>query len=125
MGYSNTTTSGSLRAALIGACVIAFVTNDLAYADVEREVIICGTKENNLERLQCYDKIARLLNSGVRIEELYDYETAAKPVFSSARSSGARIADRLEARIAQLHKLPHHRYQITLEDGQVWREIEG
>jgi hypothetical protein len=95
-----------------------------ASADVEREVLICGAKENNVPRLQCYDKIARLLNSGIRIETLYDYKNA-RPVEQSAKQVALQSKGPKRLTISLVEKLAYSRHQLTMNDGQVWREIEG
>ena len=96
-----------------------------ANADVEREILICGAKEDTVQRLQCYDKIARLLNSGIRIETLYDYSNNARPAERSARQVAIQDQAPGTLTIAAVEKLPYSRHQLTMSDGQVWREIEG
>jgi hypothetical protein len=94
-------------------------------ADVEREVLICGAKENNVPRLQCYDRIARLLNSGIQIETLYDYKNNARPTQQSAKQVALQSNGPKQLKISLVEKLPYSRHQLTMNDGQVWREIEG
>ena len=95
--------------------------------DLEREVLRCGSMEDNLRRLTCFDKVARLLNAGIRIEDLSDDDD--KVITDEARARfGKRGVDNyteLEAVVSRVDKLPRNRFQVTLGDGQIWREIEG
>ena len=113
------------RGVLALAGVVLMTMGLTASADVEREILICGAKEDTVQRLQCYDKIARLLNSGIRIETLYDYSNNARPAEQSARQLAVQNQGPLTLTIAGVAKLPYSRHQLTMNDGQVWREIEG
>ncbi|NKB97141.1 MAG: hypothetical protein GKR90_01385 [Pseudomonadales bacterium] len=113
-----------MRINLLVVLVGSLFTSWHANADVEREVLICGAKEDTVQRLQCYDKIARLLNSGIRIETLYDYKNNARPAEQSARQVALQSGPK-RLTISLVEKLPYSRHQLTMNDGQVWREIEG
>ena len=121
--------------------------------DLQAEVIRCGGIEDSRERIACYDRIAHSAASAAEEaqrppQEAQDETPAQEPALAEPsprsataapltapdaiddfgaeklRHSGGELRDRVVAEIAAVRKLSRGNFQLALDNGQTWREIE-
>lgn len=144
----------TLKAAIAGltALASAFGLNGIARAQGLDEILDCRAIAQDMERLHCFDKTTgeaakRIASDAVRADDTG--QTVAKADIGSAQSvddapsrenafgaedlpkersesnRGKKEAKTLRAKLVSLHFTRSGRYVITLDNGQVWRQIGG
>jgi hypothetical protein len=121
-----------LLAVLVG-CTLA--STGFCY-DAEGNFVDCLEVLSERERLSCYDGFARSAlvaaePTGVEAEPTSAAalipESQPEPTVSRRplRKVSPPPAPVGSATIVKIDELPNNRYQLTLSDGAIWREIEG
>ena len=105
----------------------------------ERSLFECRQIRESEERVQCYDKIVDALTSGPSITTTTDnHEQVAKPdaqaLFGKDATETSRIVeqtlaieklDQIQARVTGLKRSVDKKFTITLDNGQIWRQIDN
>ncbi len=114
--------------------VIALAGAAGAAPSLELPLGLCAAKSDAGARLACYDAIAAQLKAG-EISTAAAPPTAAKPVSPEAQfgadfiaKDDSKQADEIDAISSPLKSFAYTqngRAIVTLENGQVWRQIDG
>ena len=121
-----------LLAVLVGS---ALTSTGFCY-EAEGNFVDCLEVLSERERLSCYDGFARAAPvaaepTGVEAEpasaaavipESQPEPTASRRPLRKVSPPPAPVGS---ATIVKIDELPNNRYQLTLSDGAIWREIEG
>ena len=123
------------------------LTTTAVRAEVSSSLAECMSIEPELARVQCYDRVlGRSTNDGVKGSETSDFvdsdrdvrqpevevrEAVSTPI-AAPRSGNdqfgfdePRDTRPVTAVIEEVKTLPHGQFVLTLDNGQVWREIEA
>jgi len=99
-------------------------------AEIKSDVERCVALRSSLQRLDCFDEFARQLlatpaadNRSVT-EESEPEEEAAKSRWGLLERQSIKT-DKLQGTISAVRQLPAGQYLLTLENGQIWRELEA
>ena len=130
--------NNAISACLV-ACALGFTcTSFSAQAETVSEAILkCKAEQNSLQRLLCFDKVAENI-SGLKDQSFSDAQASAPPADAvlPTTSKGQRqprddfgktpvdeTPDALSSRVTKVKKDTLKRQTVTLQNGQVWREI--
>lgn len=131
---------------------LLLATQPVHSATIESALNTCSFQDNALKRLVCYDKVVKNLNQYQGLDKKYEPILPVPPQRPSNNSntvtavtSGApapiaaprddfgleqkRAAestkDRIQSQIAAVKENPYGKLTLTLENGQVWRQIDS
>ena len=106
--------------------------------DLRTELMHCLSFTGTVERLSCYDRLARGAASGALgapvPAPVPPSRAAAQPPQPPARQLGqeelrsyapAATPEQLTADITDFQKNPAGRFTVTLNNGQIWRQVAG
>mgnify|MGYP000008779414 CR=1 FL=1 len=107
-------------------------------ADVASELAVCAQTKDSLARLVCYDKLAeRSAGNKAQLENKQKVKdvapVAAKKALSKEESFGGKhlkkkesseVLKELEAKVKTLTKTLRGALKLTLENGQVWQQVD-
>jgi hypothetical protein len=131
--------------------VLVSATAAAAQDSLPAQLTACLAISGMLQRLACYDRVAHSLGPLPRSALVQrpappppaayvvpPAAVAAPPVIASAppiglgserlprtASAAPRRAQELIAHVASVAYDPHNRFTVTLDNGQVWRQLEG
>jgi len=107
-------------------------------------VTSCRAESNSLKRLVCYDKLAKSLDQYADMDlnairaarsqaaQLSDSASTGHIVINPEKEFGIerkqvaeKRLDELSASIAKVSKNPHGKLVVTLNNGQVWKQIDS
>ena len=110
------------RILLIIAAVAGFEANA---ASIRTELLKCAEIEARLDRLECFETLADIVaNSEIITIPVEDLAKPREPTPDSEFGNERRI-DQITARITNIQKLPRGQHELTLDNQQVWQEIEA
>ena len=123
------------------AAGLALAPSNIAQAqtgDLRTELMHCLTFTGTVERLSCYDRLARGAASGAlgvpaAPAPAQQSRTAVLPPPPTPElgqeelrgRAPAATPDRVTAEIANFQKDPAGRFTISLSNGQIWRQVAG
>jgi hypothetical protein len=126
-----------LFAGLMAAAALAAVAE--AAPDLQTMIGQCAAKPDGKERLACYDAIAQRLGTGhaaatpgpaaapptAAVQRQPEAQFGAESLKKEARAGQPQQLDEIHGAIAKLTFSPTGRAIVTLDNGQVWRQVEG
>ncbi|MCA1768295.1 MAG: type VI secretion protein [Idiomarina sp.] len=125
---------------LLGATLLFVASNAGAQQGALKE---CAGIEDSLERLVCYDNLAKIQHGKPQEEakeknkskemkakaaqraEWNDNDNASEQKFGMEHKSGSNTVDRLEVEVASKKQDPYKKWQIELTNGQVWKQTDS
>ncbi|RYV00897.1 hypothetical protein SOPP22_19080 [Shewanella sp. OPT22] len=116
-----------------------FLLSTSAFAGVEQDIQKCATISDKLDRLICYDNLAKgvspkvsspeanfgKVSSATETSSSDQFETRGQTTetFGITKPTGKQL-ERVELTVAKVAKSPHGKLTITFENGQVWKQSE-
>ncbi len=86
----------------------------------EPSLSMCRQIKDSEERVQCYDKIVDSLTTAPLSATTAEHrEQAVKPDFQVEK------LDQIQARVTALKRSVDKKFTITLDNGQIWRQIDN
>ena len=124
------------------AAVLILASPSIAPAqtgDLRTEMMHCLTFAGAVERLSCYDRLARGAASGALGAPLapapaLPSRAAAPPLAAAAPQLGqeelpgratAQVPNKVTAEISDFQKDGAGRFRVTLSNGQIWQQVAG
>lgn len=97
--------------------------------DLNAALAHCMTMTGAVERLSCYDRVARAaVGAPAPPAAQARREAAPDPARDFGKEqlrSAEREEDRMTAEIADFRKDPRDHFTVVLQNGQVWRQVAG
>ncbi len=119
---------------MVTVVIAMLAASGVQAATMSVELLRCAKVEGRLERLHCYDALADLVANSkvvtIPVEDLgayadpQRYRSNAQPVQDDFGLKTSRKAD-IGAAIADITQLARGEYRLTLDNDQVWQEIEA
>ena len=113
-----------IRLMIVG-CFLLGLTPDAHALRLSVEILKCAEIDVRLERLQCFDGLADVVaNSKVVSIPVEDLSAPVTPAEDGFGLKGRRGYAGVSGTIKELAPLARGRHQFTLDNDQVWQEIE-
>lgn len=117
-------------------CCVVLAAVPARAQDLNAELAHCMTMSGAVERLSCYDRVARqAVGAAPQAQATQSPAAQARvaPAIDPARDFGkeqlrstpAPENDRITAEIADFQKDQRGRFTVVLQNGQVWRQMAG